>query len=567
MPTLRSPLRSPLRSSIFNPTNGRWGNNPPTVIIDTDFAGDCDDPIAISVALSAHKIGLIRIVGFIVSSTVVTSAPGLYGMLKAYGFQSIPIYAYQGATGSYNNVYSGPLRDRFGVAAQTRTAYTDDLTGYRTLVAANPGVTLIGIGAPICLSRFLSSAADGISPLTGAQLIAANVKKSVQMAGNFPTGTAEYNASRDPASTQNVATNWPSTVPFWWTGAEEGNTVWSMPSLDADPLLDPVRYAFDLSLSLLTGGRRPSWDPMAVLAAIFGVGTGTIWQVGGANGSVAVDGTGITTWSATTGPHSYLTKLAADADIAFLLDAYTAGMQLPVQTPSPSFYMPLTEGAGETVQSNNSTIQGALGFLKLSETGVQPGWTDLGTPVGSWVLNWPNVGRLITLPVDLSENANANIIGGVVAMMAATTANQTLMAMYDLGASGQFILRSTSSAHMQLLVFKDLLLNNDQYNSTGTDIVASAWAMWTFQILNGTVTLRKNGTNLLSTALLNPMIRPPKRCRIQVGARITGTPGVTDNFLGQVAAFGFKSGAQSGDLATLETSLQASATAKGITLS
>jgi hypothetical protein len=257
--------------------------------------------------------------------------------------------------------------------------------------------------------------------------------------------------------------------------------------------------------------------------------------------------------------------VASDADLAFMLDAACAAAALPAQTPSSQFLLPLTEGTGETIASNNSAIVGALGSIKVAETGVQPAWLDNGT--NQWVLNYSSNARYAAMPVDLSLSGDNNIIGSVIANPTATTANQTLMAMYDLGASGKFLFRTAASSKMQFLAFRDAALAaNDQYNSGGTDVVAGAWALWSFEILGTALKLYKNGVVILSTPLLNPMPSPPKRTRITLGGRLTATPGFSDGLVGKIAGVGFKAGAVAGDLATMETALRAIATAKGITL-
>ena len=326
------------------------------VILLTDYAGDCDDTPAVLIAADAHDKGDINLMGIVATSTVATSAPGVYGQLAAYGMTNIPVYAYQGAVGTYNNRISAPVRDRFGVAGQTRTAFTDDVTGLRTMLAAAPdaSVKMIDVGAPVSTSRLLESPADGISPLTGRELVAAKVVGLWMMAGEFTSTRVEYNADRDVASTQNVYQTWPT--PIYAHGAEVGGTVLTAPMADANPLIDPVKVAFDAfdaaspsSLRVYLGRRaRWSWDPICVHHAIYG--NQNLYNLAGANGTISVSSTGVTSWSDTpAGNKSYVGKVASDATIAAaiqsIIDNTTVMQNLDANVPG-QVAQPAATGSG-----------------------------------------------------------------------------------------------------------------------------------------------------------------------------------------------------------------------------
>lgn len=534
----------------------------PAYIIDTDFTGDPDDTMAVAIALAAHKAGTIRIVGFIVSSSVPTAAPGLYGFLKAYGYETIPIYAFQGATGTYNTTYPTQLRDRFGVAAQTRSAYTDDLTGYRTLVAANPGVTIIGIGATVALSRFLSSAADGISPLTGAQLITANVSRAIQMAGNFPSGgAAEYNMTRDLASSNNVVGSWPSSVPMIWTGGEVGGTVYTMAPLDANPLTDPTRYAFDVSAGagyISPAGRRSSWDPLAVYYALNGLGT--LLSVGGASGSITLDGTGVVTWSATPGPHTYLAKVATDDRIANALDnAVDAFISTARQTVT-AFRMPLTEGTGQIVTSADGKVVGVLGSLGVSES-IDPVWSDQGT--NQWGLTL-STGKIVALPPNDGYDS-ANICGGAVIKPTAITGTQMVVAMYDLGPNVKFMFRN-NAGKLNFIGYTAIDgTTNFNVSSAAVVLTAGQWAMCTFEIIGTSLTMYVNGTQVYSGTVAAPLFVGKRLIRPTLFARYNSN-NISDALGGVGLCATLKAGAVAGDHVAEETWMRANALAKGIVI-
>jgi inosine-uridine nucleoside N-ribohydrolase len=317
-------LRPALRGWLFGSAGG---SVPQNVILDVDLAFDLDDVYAVMLALQAHEEGRINLLGIVVSSALDSSAPGLYGILAGYAtkrgfpFTDIPIAAYQGSTGSYSEVYTEEVRERFGVSGQSRTAYTDDVDGYRTwLEAAETPVKIITVGGQTSFAALLASSADGISALTGSQLVAAKVSECIVMGGAFPgPGSAEANYARDKTATKYVMDNCP--VPVIHHGFEVGNTVLYMPPPGVSPLLSPGKYATDIfATNMADGDRHKSWDLLAVHYAIYG--PRSAYEMGGEDGTdTVVEATGINTWSATPGNHSYVEKVSSDAALAEEVDA------------------------------------------------------------------------------------------------------------------------------------------------------------------------------------------------------------------------------------------------------
>lgn len=323
------------------------------VIVLTDYAGDCDDAMALGVACAAHKRGDVEILGVIATSTIETSAPGVYGQLAAYGMQAIPVYAYQGALGAYNNNISAPVRDAFGVPGQTRAAFQDDVTGLRTLLANVPdgSVKVIDIGAPVSGARLLDSPADAISPLTGMQLVAQKVSGLWLMAGRFQDTTTEYNATRHIPSTQRVYHDWPT--PVYAHGWEVGANVYTGPNPETDETFDPIHVAFDGSAAagyINGAGKRNSWDPIAVHHAIYG--NGTLYNLAGENGTITVDAAGVTGWTdSPAGNRNRVGKAATNAQIATAIETlvWNAGLETrPDPTVPGQVALPSISGSGDS---------------------------------------------------------------------------------------------------------------------------------------------------------------------------------------------------------------------------
>jgi inosine-uridine nucleoside N-ribohydrolase len=151
----------------------------------------------------------------------------------------------------------------------------------------------------------LNSAADGISPLTGAQLVAAKVSTLWIMGGDFPNGTSN-NFDRDAnarTSAANVVSSWPGPIIF--IGHEIGTDVISGGNLQGMQGTDVLAQAL-LDMGSPTG--RSSWDPMAMMAAI--AGDVTDWGMSLVRGTATVNpSTGANTWvNSGSGNHYYAVR-------------------------------------------------------------------------------------------------------------------------------------------------------------------------------------------------------------------------------------------------------------------
>lgn len=342
-------------------------------IVMADYAGDCDDAAAIAVLAKAHQDGDINMLGVIATSTVPSSAPGVYGQLKAYGMEDVPVYAYQGAAESYNNRFSEYVRDYHGTPGETRAAYQDDVTGLRTLLAAAPdnSVVLVDIGAPVSTARLMDSPADAISPLTGMELITAKVTALYGMAGNFPTGVSEYNMNRNVAASQRVYHDFPR--PIIAHGGEVGATIFTGPLSGTNVGADPVRTAFHAFGSIYGGslqnGNRQSWDPATAFHAIYG--DQGLFSLSAA-GEIAIDATGVSTWTENpSGNRRYVIKVATDAEIAAALQAVIDAQAITGPAPAR---------APDKVTGLNVTGSGSSRTLS---------WTapnDRGSPITDYII-------------------------------------------------------------------------------------------------------------------------------------------------------------------------------------
>lgn len=138
----------------------------------------------------------------------------------------------------------------------------------------------------------LNSTADSYSGLTGRELVARKVSELVVMGGEYPSGY-EYNFWGSNASvTAHVINTWEGRVVFVGDGV--GKDVLSGGRLMAEgPETDPVRKAY---IYYSYYKPRPSWDPLAVLYAIYGLGD--LFDYGNEYGynRVEVDGSNRWVW-------------------------------------------------------------------------------------------------------------------------------------------------------------------------------------------------------------------------------------------------------------------------------
>jgi len=285
-----------------------------SILLDTDWYSDVDDVVALRVLDWGVIHQTVTLLGVALSTTLSAGAGSLQSVLANDGITGVPIaLSHTPNVPGGTPAYQSDLRTR-GIAAGYITGsetYGDAVTQYRTLLAAAPAqsVDVVSIGPLNNLRDVLQSPADGISSLTGAQLVASRVKRLWVMGGANPSGT-EYNFNNNALainSAHYVVANWPT--PIIYNGFEIGNTILTGASVSGRAPGDLLAQA----LVDFGSSTRNSWDPMAVLAALLAdpdhSGFSSVW------GSNTVDaGTGANTFTANvTGRDRYLVKMNSDA--------------------------------------------------------------------------------------------------------------------------------------------------------------------------------------------------------------------------------------------------------------
>ncbi|KAI1336235.1 inosine/uridine-preferring nucleoside hydrolase [Xylariaceae sp. FL0016] len=310
------------------------------LIIDTDLFSDVDDAGALLLAATSADVNLLAVN---VNYPSTYSAEAASAILAHYGLSDVPIgirrplgnatffdgWSYE--LGEYASKvafhWSGGSLP-WGRAADA----LDPVALYRkALAGAEDGsVTITSLGFLDSLSGLLNSTADIYSGLAGRELVARKVAELVVMGGAYPSGY-EFNFWGSNASlTAHVVNTWEGRVVY--AGFELGEYVMSGARLVAEgPKTDPVRMAY---IYYKYYAPRESWDPLAVLYAVNGLGS--LFELGNEYGynHVEVNGSNRWFWDEKV-QNQFFLKLKVDQEVAatelhwlFLQGAWSAVNQL-----------------------------------------------------------------------------------------------------------------------------------------------------------------------------------------------------------------------------------------------
>lgn len=287
---------------------------PKKIIIDTDYCTDPGDAGALGVLFTAHRLGMIEIIGIVVGVSYSLSPYAVDAQRKWWGLDPIPIAKWNGTTidGTPGAAANWIARvDNFPYDL-TAGQILDSTVAFRTWLAGETDrVDIVVLGYLQCLSALLSSAADGIDARNGVDLVAAKVGKVWAMAGQYPSGPSEWNMRGGATAlgfictaSNNVASNCP--VPVRWIGFEvviDGNTdTYAGGTFGRNTSTDLIAAAYaDHS----TG--RPAWDEYCAFCAVY-EGADFTWTYGSQTVNTT---TGVNNWtSSTSGKDAFATRIA-----------------------------------------------------------------------------------------------------------------------------------------------------------------------------------------------------------------------------------------------------------------
>lgn len=213
----------------------------------------------------------------------------------------------------------------------------DPVALYRKVLseAEDGSVTIASIGFLDNLSGLLNSTGDKYSSLSGPRLLSAKVRELVIMGGGYPTGHSWNFFGSSSSLTAHVINNWDSlvpSVPLFYVGDDVGKYVLTgTPLMTSGPDNDPVKWAY---IWYSYYQPRASWDPLAVLYAVHGLGD--TFELGNEYGYNHVDpANGTNTWVWEEGRRNQFflrlkkrnETVAAKVDELFLQGSLSAGRQ------------------------------------------------------------------------------------------------------------------------------------------------------------------------------------------------------------------------------------------------
>lgn len=256
---------------------------PTRLIFDTDMGNDVDDVMALAMIHTLQRRGACELLAVTVTKDHPQAAAFVDALNTFYSYGDTPIGVVRNGAakepGKFNRLADeknadGTLRYPHDLRSGEDAPEAVGLIRKLLAAQADGSVTIAQVGFFTNLARLLDSPADDNSPLNGHELIAKKVKLLSIMAGAFQTVEwntryLEYNVKLDVPAAQKLAEHWPT--PVVWSGFEIGvaaafphavieqdlNYVGHHPLKEAYYLYNPPPHD------------RPTWDPTAVLYAVF----------------------------------------------------------------------------------------------------------------------------------------------------------------------------------------------------------------------------------------------------------------------------------------------------------
>ena len=274
---------------------------PKRIIYDTDMCLDVDDVGALAVLHALENNGESKLLAVVFNELHPSGAPAIDAINTWYGRGDIPIGIYKGSL--YKPDTSPYLESVAKFPHDLETANTPSaLDVYRKTLSEQPdgSITIVSVG-------FLNNLDDLLT--AEPELVAKKVEKLVVMAGLNNDG---FNLVRHDLVevSQRVIENWPTPLVI----SHNGGSVRSGEILKNASIENPVREGFYKYFDNSFKG-RPSWDELAVLYGVRGVGT-VFEEVTEGTGSLRNG----YVWNMKPGYRSHLEHKISDAAFVEIID-------------------------------------------------------------------------------------------------------------------------------------------------------------------------------------------------------------------------------------------------------
>jgi hypothetical protein len=176
------------------------------IILDTDMDTDIGDVGAVAVACMLHNLGVIELLGIVVSTNTIDYLPVVVSKIcNQYGLGSIPVAKYNstpqvgGAASTYNQ-YAAIAVDSQWPTSLTTSNIPDALTTYKAILNAQPvanSVHICAIGGLMAVDQLLTDSATLVSQkIKTLHVSAGRYSKAYGTGTNHPPsfeGTYEFN--------------------------------------------------------------------------------------------------------------------------------------------------------------------------------------------------------------------------------------------------------------------------------------------------------------------------------------------------------------------------------------
>ena len=243
------------------------------IFIDTDMGSDCDDVAAVAILAHFHKLGKINLLGVSHTSAEPRTIEYLDMVCRFYGYETenLALASEEWGIGVFRDGFFNDVLGGFVYSKSSMGLNAVQLM--RKQLSTAKDTTVLCIGPLNNMSRFLDSPPDEISPLSGKEILAQNVKEVVVMGGIFDnkrydfygeTFEIEYNIKLDVCASKNFIENCPAKITF--VEFELGYNVKTFAETVASAVDTPIKRAY----KLFNVTSRESWDVIAAIYCVFG---------------------------------------------------------------------------------------------------------------------------------------------------------------------------------------------------------------------------------------------------------------------------------------------------------